>query len=362
MHEKEQSMDNNILKQLALALKNTKLDKEIRVMEVCGTHTAEFFKSGVKDMFPDGLILVDGPGCPVCVTANDYLDRAIEIGKTHGAIITTFGDMIKVPSSYSSLGNEKSLGMDIRVVYSPMDALAIAEENPTKEVMFLSVGFETTAPTEAVAVLEAKTKNLKNFSILTGNKTTPPAVAALLEADEVRIDGFIIPGHVCALTGVSPWEFIADTYARPGVITGFNAAELIVGTLAIIELAVKGENKILNKYEVVVRQNGNEKAREIMYSVFENSDANWRGLGIIPNSGLSLKEEYAQFDAALKLPVTPPPVKEHPHCRCGELLRGLISPPECPLFGKGCIPERPVGPCMVSSEGPCSAYYKYWRK
>lgn len=355
-------MDKNTLKQLASTLKNTRLDREIRVMEVCGTHTAEFFKTGVKDVFPDGLILIDGPGCPVCVTANDYLDRAIEIGKKYNTIIVTFGDMIKVPSSYSSLGMEKSQGMDIRVVYSPMESLEIAENNPDKEVMFLSVGFETTAPAEAVTVLEAKKKNLKNFSILVGNKMTPPAVAALLEANEVRIDGFIIPGHVSALTGVSPWNFIADKYNRPGVITGFDTAELLIGTLAIIKLVSTGENAIVNKYEAIVRQNGNERAREIMYEVFEAADANWRGLGIIPESGLVLKGEYADFDAASKLPVIPPPVKEHANCRCGELLRGLISPPECPLFGKACLPEKPVGPCMVSSEGPCSAYYKYWRK
>ena len=235
-------MKKETVKKLAEKLKSMRLEKEIRIMEVCGTHTTEFFKSGVKDMFPEGLILIDGPGCPVCVTANDYLDRAIEIGRKHNAILTTFGDMIKVPSSYSSLGREKSEGMDIRVVYSPMEALSIAESNPDRQVVFLSVGFETTAPTEAVSVLEAKKRNLKNYSILTGNKLTPPAVAALLEADEVRIDGFIIPGHVSALIGVSPWEFIAEKYGRPGVIAGFDAAELITGTLAILDL-ITGNKK-----------------------------------------------------------------------------------------------------------------------
>jgi hydrogenase expression/formation protein HypD len=355
-------MKKELVQKLADRLKSIKLKREIRIMEVCGTHTMEFFKSGVKDFFPEGLTLIDGPGCPVCVTSNEYLDRAIEIGREHRAIITTFGDMIKVPSSYSSLGREKSEGMDVRIVYSPMEALAVAEANPSRQVVFLSVGFETTAPTEAVAVLTAAKKGLKNFSILAGNKLTPPAVAALLEADEVRIDGFIIPGHVSALIGVKPWEFIAEKYGRPGSIAGFETPELLTGTISIVELILAGEKRIVNEYETVVRYGGNEKAQEIMYSVFAGSDATWRGIGVIPASGLALKEQYAEFDAERKLPVTPPEPKEHPGCRCGDLLRGLILPPECPLFGTACSPESAIGPCMVSSEGPCSAYYKYWRK
>jgi len=355
-------MEKELLKKLAAALKGSRLEKEIRIMEVCGTHTTDFFKTGVKDIFPENLTLIDGPGCPVCVTPNDYLDRAIETGKKYGAIITTFGDMLKVPSSYSSLSAEKSSGMDVRIVYSPMEALAIAEENPSKEVIFLSVGFETTAPTEAVSVLEAKNRNLKNFSLLAGNKLTPPAVRALLDADEVKIDGFIIPGHVSALIGAAPWNFIANEYSRPGVIAGFAAEELIAGTLALLRLIALGKNAVENKYSKAVKQNGNEKAIEIMHNVFETASANWRGLGLIPDSALSLKEEYADFDASRKLPVTPPPAKEHVGCRCGELLRGLISPVDCPLFAGHCVPESPVGPCMVSSEGPCSAYYKYGRK
>ena len=355
-------MEKELLKKLAGALKDSRLKKEIRIMEVCGTHTTEFFKTGVKDIFPEKVTLIDGPGCPVCVTPNDYLDRAIETGKKYGAIITTFGDMLKVPSSYSSLSAEKSSGMDVRAVYSPMEAVAIAEENASKEIIFLSVGFETTAPAEAVSVLEAKNRNLKNFSLLPGNKLTPPAVRALLDAGEVNIDGFIIPGHVSSLIGVAPWNFIADEYSRPGVIAGFTAEQLIAATLALLKLAESGKNVVENKYGAAVKQNGNEKAVKIMYGVFETAAANWRGLGLIPESALAIREEYADFDASRKLPVTPPPAREHPGCRCGELLRGLISPTECPLFAGHCVPESPVGPCMVSSEGPCSAYYKYWRK
>ena len=353
-------MQHELTQKLARILKNMTLDREYRVMEVCGTHTTEFFRTGVKDIFPEGLTLIDGPGCPVCVTTNDYLDRAIEIGKAHKVIITTFGDMIKVPSSYSSLAQEISGGMDIRTVYSPINALQIARDNPGKEVMFLSVGFETTAPTEAVAVLEAKEKGITNFSILPCNKLTPPAVDALLTADEVRIDGFIIPGHVSAIIGTEAWNFIADRHNRPGVVAGFETPDLISGVLMLLKLFEKNDAVIKNAYHRAVHARGNRHAIDIIYKVFENADASWRGIGVIPESGLALRDEYAAFDAARKFPVTPPEPREHKGCRCGELLRGLITPVDCPLFGKTCTPEHAIGPCMVSTEGPCSAYYKYW--
>lgn len=355
-------MNKELVKKLAGLLKSRKLANEIRIMEVCGTHTAEFFKTGVKDLFPEKLILIDGPGCPVCVTPNHYLDRGIEIAKKYNVIVTTFGDMIKVPSSYSSLAAEKAEGMDVRIVYSPMDAIRIAQENPEREVVFFSVGFETTAPSEALAILAAKEKGVKNFSILSGNKLTPPAVEALINADEVRIDGFIVPGHVSAVIGRAPWNFMAGKYGKPGVISGFEAHDLITGVLMLVDMIEKHETAVKNNYPVVVREKGNEKAVEIMYSVFRDSDSEWRGIGVIPGSGLKIRDGYAMYDAAEKFPVTPPPVKEHPGCRCGDLLRGIITPPECPLFGKACSPEKAVGPCMVSSEGPCAAYYKYWRK
>lgn len=355
-------MEHEITKQLAEKLKEIKLDREIRIMEICGTHTTEFFRTGVKDIFPEGLILIDGPGCPVCVTTNDYLDRAIEIGKVHNPIITTFGDMIKVPSSYSSLAHEKSSGMDIRIVYSPINALHIAKDNPDREVMFLSVGFETTAPTEAVAVKEAMEKNIQNFSILACNKLTPPAVDALLSSDEVHIDGFIIPGHVSAVIGSEAWNFIATKHNRPGVVAGFETSDLISGVLTLLKLLETNDIIIKNVYNRVVHAKGNQHAIDIIHEVFDESDANWRGIGIIPASGLTLRDKYAAYDAENKFPVTPPEPKEHKGCRCGDLLRGLILPVDCPLFGNGCTPEHAIGPCMVSSEGPCSAYYKYWRK
>jgi len=353
-------MDKTLKKKLAERLREYTLPEKVSIMEVCGTHTTEFFRTGVKDLFPANLRLVDGPGCPVCVTPNEYLDRAIEIGKT-GAVIATFGDMIKVPSSYSSLGAERAKGMNVEVVYSPTDALDLAEKNPRTEVVFLSVGFETTAPGEAAAALLAKERNVRNFSLLPGNKLTPPAVKALLDAGEARIDGFIIPGHVSAVIGSGAWEFIAGDYGKPCVVAGFEDYDLITGTLALLDLLAGGEAKLVNGYTRVVRPGGNPRAAEVLYRVFRTADTAWRGIGVIPGSGLEMRDEFADFDASRKFRVTPPEPREHPGCRCGELLRGLILPTDCPLFGKACMPERPVGPCMVSTEGPCAAYFKYGR-
>ncbi|MFA5518670.1 MAG: hydrogenase formation protein HypD [Spirochaetota bacterium] len=355
-------MNRELIKKLADHLKNRSLNREIRIMEVCGTHTAQFFKTGVKDILPKKLTLINGPGCPVCVTPNRYLDSVIEIAKKYNAIIATFGDMIKVPSSYSSLAMEKSNGMDIRIIYSPVEALDIAKANKNREVVLISVGFETTAPSEAITLLEADAKGIKNFSLMCGNKLTPPAVNAILNSDEVKIDGFIIPGHVSAIIGKSPWSFIADKYGKPGVIAGFETEDLVTGVLSLIDMIEDKNNTVKNGYTLAVKDSGNLRAMEIIDSVFDIKDTEWRGLGNIPASGLAIKKKYSLFDAEKKFPVTPSAPKEHPGCRCGDLLRGLITPPECPLFDKGCSPERAVGPCMVSSEGPCAAYYKYWRK
>ncbi len=352
-------MKNESLKEYAAKLHNMELENRINIMEVCGTHTVQFFHTGVKDIFPGKLRLIDGPGCPVCVTTNDYLDRAIEIARKYDVLIATFGDMMRVPSSYSSLQKEKAAGLQIAVVYSPLDALEIARENPGKEVMFLSVGFETTIPTEAVCVKKAKQENIRNFSLLAGNKLTPPAVAALLDGGEVNIDGFILPGHVSVITGVKGWRFVVEKYGKPCVIAGFDAEHLLLGTLTLIDLVKKGRPEIINVYQAVVSEMGNQKARESMHEVFEPGDANWRGIGTIPGSGMKLREEYAHFAAEIKFPVTPPPAKEAAGCRCGEILRGLALPPECPLFGGECTPTSPVGACMVSSEGSCAAYFKY---
>jgi hydrogenase expression/formation protein HypD len=353
------SLRDETLKRYADELSGLKLGKEVKIMEVCGTHTVQFFHTGVKDIFPARLSLVDGPGCPVCVTGNDFLDRAIEIGRQYKAILCTFGDMLRVPSSYSSLQQEKAAGLQVQIVYSPLDALDLARKNPDQQVIFLSVGFETTIPTEAVTLKMAKAGNVHNFSILSANKLTPPAVAALLDSPEVDIRGFILPGHVSTITGVKGWRFVAEKYHRPCVIAGFTARDLVIGTLALLRLIEQGKVDIVNGYRSVVFEAGNEKAQQAMDEVFEICDADWRGIGKIPLSGMCPRPGYADFDAEKKFPVSPPPAKEPAGCRCGDVLRGLISPPDCPLFGQTCTPSRPVGACMVSSEGSCAAFYKY---
>jgi len=354
-------MNNVGLETFSEKLRNYALEYDVNVMEVCGTHTTEFFRSGVKDIFPEKLRLVDGPGCPVCVTPNEFLDRAIEISKNYGTILTTFGDMMQVPSSYSSLQKEKAESLDVRIVYSPLDAVQIAKENPGKEVVFLSVGFETTIPTEAAAVKKARSEKVKNFSILVGNKLTPPAVKAILDSGEINIEGFILPGHVSTITGVKAWRFIADEYHKPCVIAGFENRDLLVATLMLLNLIKMDKGDISNEYRRAVTEEGNIKAKEIMVEVFKLCDSKWRGIGVIPKSGMELKNEYLDFDAEKKFPIDLPPVVEAKGCRCGEVLRGVIAPLDCPLFGKKCTPERPVGACMVSSEGSCAAYYKYQR-
>lgn len=352
-------MDKDQLIKYSDLLKNYKLKKPLNIMEVCGTHTVAFFHTGVKDIFPEGLNLIDGPGCPVCVTANGYLDRAIEIQKEHGVVLATFGDMIKVPASYTSLQKLKSEGARVEIVYSPMDALEIAKREKEKEVVFLSVGFETTIPTEAVTLKKAVEENIDNFSILTGNKLTPPAVDALLSLGEVNIEGFILPGHVSIITGSDSWQFLAGKYNKPSVISGFEPRDLIMGTLRLIQLIENGEIIVDNLYKEVVSEGGNSIALGFIDELFDVTDAKWRGIGIIPGSGLKLKDKYSRYDAEKKFPVNIPEEVENKSCRCGEILRGLITPPECPLFGTVCTPREPVGACMVSFEGSCSAYYKY---
>lgn len=354
-------MDKSYLKILSTELKNYNIKKKINIMEVCGTHTVAYFHTGVRDIFPANLNLVDGPGCPVCVTTNGYLDRAVEILRKHDVTLTTFGDMIKVPASYTSLQKEKAEGRKIEIVYSPMDALEIAKNNKNIEVVFLSVGFETTIPTEAATIKRAIEEDIRNFSMLTGNKLTPPAVDALLSSGEVNLDGFILPGHVSSITGSKSWEFIAEKYNKPAVIAGFESKDLLMGTILLLKLIENGKNIVENVYKEVVSENGNQIARDLIDDLYTIVDAKWRGIGTLPGSGLKLKDEYRDFDAEKKFPVELPREVEDKRCRCGEVLKGLVTPSECPLFGKKCTPREPVGACMVSFEGACSAYYKYSR-
>lgn len=334
--------------------------RPVSLMEVCGTHTMAISKNGLRQAMPENIRLLSGPGCPVCVTANSDIDRMIAVTAEPGVILATFGDMIKVPGSYSSLAEEKAAGRDIRVVYSTLDALTVAEENPDKNVVFFGVGLKTTTPTIALSILEAKRRNIGNYSVLSVHKLVPPAMKALLDLGEVKLDGFICPGHVSVVIGAKPYEFIARDYGIPCVITGFEPVDVLEGIYMLVRQVEAGEAKVENAYRRVVCEDGNPKAVEVMETIFEPTGADWRGIGIIPGSGLKIREEYADFDAGRRFAsVKTPPVKEHKGCRCGEVLRGVIYPFECGLFGKACTPERPVGPCMVSAEGSCAAYYRY---
>ncbi|GAB4309167.1 MAG: hydrogenase formation protein HypD [Myxococcota bacterium] len=327
-------------------------------MEVCGTHTMAIYQFGLRELLPPNLDMLSGPGCPVCVTPNDYLDKAIWLSSRRDVIIATFGDMMRVPGSRSSLERERAAGADVRVLYSPADALKIAEENPEKSVIFLSVGFETTAPLPAMTLISARKRGLKNFMLLTANKTVPEPLKALAKG-RVKLDGFLCPGHVSVIIGSAVYEEIARDGGIPCVIAGFEPVDIMHGLLKLSEFFVGGEKGVFNTYRRAVASDGNIEARRAMETVFEPCDAEWRGIGVIPDSGLKIRAEFAEFDAENRFDIDIPRAVEPSGCRCGEVLTGAIRPPECPLFGTVCVPESPVGACMVSSEGSCAASYKY---
>ena len=331
----------------------------VKIMEVCGTHTVAIAKNGLRAVMPERVTLLSGPGCPVCVTANHDIDHAIALAQRPGTIVTTFGDMMKVPGSYSSLSQEKAEGRDIRIVYSPLDALALAAREPEREVVFIAVGFETTAPLIAAAILRARDAGLENFSVFCAHKTVPAALEALVNDPDVQIDAFILPGHVSTIIGLEPYRFLAENYRVPGVITGFEPVDVLQGVLMLLRQIEEGRAEIEIAYHRGVMPEGNRTAQTLVERVFEPVDADWRGIGVIPGTGLALREEYSAWDAAKKLPVTLPEPKEIKGCQCGEVLRGVTLPYQCKLFAKGCTPEHPIGPCMVSSEGSCAAYYRF---
>jgi hydrogenase expression/formation protein HypD len=333
--------------------------RPVNLMEVCGTHTVAIFKHGIRQFLPERVNLLSGPGCPVCVTPNADIDKAIALAQNTEVILTTFGDMMKVPGSYSSLHQVKATGADIRVVYSVLDALKIAEDNPRKSVVFFGVGFETTAPTTAGAILEVERLGIDNFSFLSVHKVIPPAMRALLDSDEVCIDGFICPGHVSTIIGSAPYEFIPREYGIPCVITGFEPLDILQAIDMLLEQLSAEEARVDIQYRRVVRQEGNSIALKYLSTVFEITDTCWRGIGIIPESGLKLGQRYKRFDTEHAFKIIPRPPKEAANCRCGDILRGVSTPQECLLFAKVCTPEHPVGPCMVSTEGTCSAWYLY---
>ncbi|WP_371362874.1 Hydrogenase maturation factor HypD [Sporomusa rhizae] len=333
--------------------------RPVRIMEVCGSHTVAIFRNGIRQLLPPTVELVSGPGCPVCVTPNEYLDTAIAYSRCPDTVIVTFGDMLKVPGSASSLQAEKSRGADIRIVYSPLDSLTIARENPDKHVIFLAVGFETTAPTAAATVLEAKQQRLKNFFVLSAHKLVPPALRTLLSASETKVDGFLLPGHTVTISGFEPYRFVAEEYQVPAVVTGFEALDILQGVSLLMEQIAAGKAELLNQYRRVAKPEGNPAALRILQEVYSPASAAWRGFGVIEGSGLKLKPEYGEYDAQTALPLPEIVTNEPVGCRCGEVLRGNIIPEACPHFGRNCTPEQPVGACMVSVEGACAAWYKY---
>lgn len=333
--------------------------RPVQFMEFCGGHTHAIFKLGLRQVLPPTVRLSSGPGCPVCVTSATDLERTIALSGVPGAILATFGDMVRVPGSRGSLQEARSQGADVRIVYSTLDALEIARRKPDRPVVFMGVGFETTAPTIAAAVLQADAEDIPNFYVLSVHKLTPPATRAILDAGEVRLDGIIGPGHVTTIIGARAWDFLPREYGIPCAIAGFEPLDILHAVSLLVEMAEGGRPSVANAYGRSVAAEGNRVALQMMDRVFEVSTADWRGLGPIPDSGLSLRTEYAHRDAARVFPVDVPPVAEPPGCRCGEVLRGVLEPPECGLFRRVCSPRAPVGPCMVSAEGACAAYYRY---
>jgi hydrogenase expression/formation protein HypD len=343
----------------AKALQNI-APKSLSVMEVCGTHTVSIFRSGIRSLLPPGYRLVSGPGCPVCVTDQGEIDTALSLLET-GAVLTAYGDMFRVPGASGSLSSKRGEGLDARVATSAMDALLLAEQKPDREVVFLAVGFETTAPATAAMILEARRRKIRNLSVLSFHKRTPPALELLASDQDLSLSGFLLPGHVSVILGHEPFRFLAEEKGIPAVIAGFEPDQILSGLIDLALQQRKGIAKLHSVYGRAVRPEGNPKAREIMDEVFENRSASWRGIGEIPSSGLALREEFAAFDAEKKFSLKPLPGKPHPGCRCGEILTGRITPPECPLFRTHCTPVSPVGPCMVSGEGTCGAYFRFFK-
>ena len=333
--------------------------KNIRLMEVCGTHTVSIFRNGIRSLLPQTISLLSGPGCPVCVTAQNEIDAFVELAQREDVIITTFGDLIRVPGADSSLQSEKAKGRDIRIVYSTFDALEIAKKNPDKHVVFLGIGFETTAPTIAASIKAAQDLNLKNYFVISAHKLLPPALFALAENQNINIDGFILPGHVSVVIGVKAYIPFFEKYNIPGVVAGFEPIDILQAIHMLVRQIEGNVPKIENGYKRAVSFDGNPKAQSIMDLVFEPADAAWRGIGIIPSSGFKIRKEFEAFDAQNVFDIKLKESKEPKGCACGEILIGLKIPPQCLLYQKKCTPMHPVGPCMVSSEGTCAAYYRY---
>ncbi len=331
------------------------------IMEVCGTHTMSVARFGLKMLLPPGVRLISGPGCPVCVTSQEDLDGFLALGEQSGVVLVTFGDMVRVPGSRTSLDRQRAAGADVRVVYSPFDAVDLARKEPDKQFVFFGVGFETTMPATALAIQTAADAPLENFSVFCVHKTMPAALRALLSSPDLKVSGLLLPGHVSAIVGAASYDFIPHEFHLPCAVTGFEPLDILLGVEAILTQLKKGTSSVANAYKRAVAAPPNPKAQQLLQEVFLPCDAQWRGLGLIPGSGVSLQPRYAPFDArerfAHLLSQVLPPLQTP--CRCGDVLRGILPPPDCPLFGTACTPSHPIGPCMVSSEGACAAAYRF---
>ena len=336
--------------------------KPLQIMEVCGGHTHAIFKFGIDQLLPPQIEFIHGPGCPVCVLPMGRIDTSINIAMHEDVIFCTFGDVMRVPGEQGSLFDAKRKGADVRIVYSPLDALTLAKQNPTKKVVFFGIGFETTMPSSALTLQLAKQQNVTNFYFLCQHITIIPTLHSLLEQPDIRIDGFLAPGHVSMVVGATPYDFIAKDYDRPVVVTGFEPLDILQAILMLVNQFVDGRREVENQYRRIVLQDGNPQALAAMADVFETKvESEWRGLGVIPHSGVQLTEKYREFDAEIKFNTVDPSVSDDPQARCGDVLTGRCKPLDCPHFGTKCVPEHPIGALMVSSEGACAAYYKYHR-
>jgi len=330
----------------------------VQLMEVCGTHSHAIGRYGLRQAMPEGIELVSGPGCPVCVTTAGQIEMALELAR-RGVVVATFGDMVRVPGASGSLAQARAEGAEVAVVYSPQQALEMAVERPEAEVVFIAVGFETTAPAVAAVAREALARGVENFSLLGLHKLIPPALEALLADPATQIDGLIAPGHVSVIIGAQAYRPLVEKYSVPCVVAGFEPDEILLAAAMLLEQLAEGRAEVENAYPAAVRAEGNPRAQALIYEVFEVADAHWRGLGLLPGSGLRLRQEARAVDAAERYGLVEPVVPDPPGCQCGEVLRGIVRPWQCPLFGEACTPAAPVGPCMVSSEGACAAAYKY---
>jgi hydrogenase expression/formation protein HypD len=354
--------DSELAKRVVREIERIAEGRRFRIMEICGGHTHTIYRYGLHDVLPANIELVHGPGCPVCVLPMGKVDDAIAIAKHEGVILATFGDMMRVPGSEGSLIDAQADGADVRMVYSPLDALKLAHQNPDRKVVFFAIGFETTAPSTAVTLLHAKRWGVRNFFVFCNHVLVVPAIKALLDSPETRLDGFIGPGHVTTVIGSKAWEFIPKDYGKGIVISGFEPLDMLQAIYMLVKQLIEGKPRVDVQYTRAVRPDGNTKAKEVMAQVFELRETfEWRGLGWIEKSALKLKPEFAEFDAELHFDLPRRQVADPKVCQCGEVLRGAILPWECKVFGTACTPEHPIGACMVSSEGACAAVYQYGR-